>query len=429
MRRHPPSGGADAAALDAGHAYGETMEIDGDMVARSAPGVMVPGKYRTITGVEAMALGLAAAAACSGLKITYCSYPITPASGILHGLAKFRGKGVVTFQAEDEIAAASAAVGASFGGALGVTGSSGPGIALKSEAMSLAIGAELPLIVIDVQRAGPSTGMPTKAEQADLMMALYGRHGEAPCVVLAAATPSECFQIMIDAAHIATKFMTPVVILADGYIANAAEPWLIPDIDELPDITPVFRTDPEGFQPFIRDEKTLARAWVKPGTPGLQHRIGGIERANESGHISYDPANHQTMTDLRAEKIARVADHLPAAKIERGQATGKVAVVAWGSTYGAVNAAVKESIEAGGDVAHIHLRAISPLPRGLGDLLRGFDHVLAPEMNSGQLSRVLRAEYLIDAKGLNQMTGKPFKVSAIKAAIGDLLDRPRGETA
>ena len=413
---------ANIAALDAGHAYGETMEIGGDLAARPARAELAPGNYRAITGIDAMALGLAAAAACSGVKIAYCSYPITPASGLLHGLAKFRGKGVITFQAEDEIAAASAAVGASFGGALGVTGSSGPGIALKSEAMSLAVGAELPLVVVNVQRAGPSTGLPTKAEQSDLMMAMYGRHGEAPCVVLAASTPSECFQIMIDAAHIAMKFMTPVVVLADGYIANAAEPWLVPDVASLPDITPEFRADPDGFQPFMRNAQTLARPWVKPGTPGLQHRIGGIERASDSGHISYDPANHQTMTDLRADKIERVADHLPAVEIERGKAGGKVAVVAWGSTFGAVNAAVKEIIDAGGDVAHIHLRSISPLPRGLAEMLRGFDHVLVPEMNSGQLSRLFRAEYLVDAKGLNQVTGKPFMVSTVMAAISDLLE-------
>jgi len=414
---------ANVAALKAGHAYGETMEIGGELAARPAQAGLGAGTYRAITGIDAMALGLAAAAACSGMKITYCSYPITPASGLLHGLAKFRGKGVVTFQAEDEIAAASAAVGASFGGSLGVTGSSGPGIALKSEAMSLAVGTELPLIVVNVQRAGPSTGLPTKAEQSDLMMSMYGRHGEAPCVVLAAATPSECFRIMIDAAEIATKFMTPVVVLADGYIANAAEPWLMPDVNDLPDITPVYRTDPEDFHPYDRDDETLARPWVKPGTPGLQHRIGGIERDSASGNISYDPANHQVMTDLRADKIDRVADHLPEVRIERGNANGKVAVVAWGSTYGAVNAGVKESIEAGGDVAHIHLRSISPFPRGLEDLLRGFDHVLVPEMNNGQLSRLLRAEYLIDAKGLNQVTGKPFKVSVVKAAIADLLEK------
>jgi len=423
----PAVAAANTAALDAGHAYGETMEISGeivgDLAARPAEADLAAGTYRAITGIDAMALGLAAAAACSGVKITYCSYPITPASGLLHGLAKFRGKGVITFQAEDEIAAAAAAVGASFGGALGVTGSSGPGYALKSEAMSLAVAAELPLVVVNVQRAGPSTGLPTKAEQSDLMMAVHGRHGEAPCVVLAAATPSECFDIMIEAAHIATKFMTPVVVLADGYIANAAEPWLVPDVADLPDITPEFHRDPEGFQPFMRNEQTLARPWVKPGTPGLQHRIGGIERASDSGHISYDPANHQIMTDLRADKIAGVADHRPPAGIERGKAGGKVAVVGWGSTFGAISGAVKDTIDMGGDVAHIHLRTLSPLPKGLEALLRGFDHVLVPEMNMGQLNRLLRAEYLIDAKGLNQVTGKPFKVATIKAAIAALLEQ------
>ncbi len=418
----PEVAAANTAALDAGHAYGETMEIGADIAGRAAPAELAPGTYRVVTGIDAMALGLAATAACSGLKLTYCSYPITPASGLLHGLAQFKGKGVITFQAEDEIAAAAAAIGASYAGNLGVTGSSGPGVALKAEAMGLAVGAELPLIVVNVQRAGPSTGMPTKAEQADLMMSLYGRHGESPCAVLAPATPSECFQAMLTAATIATKFMTPVIVLTDGYIANAAEPWHIPDMDDLPDITPTFRDDPEGFQPFLRDTDTLARPWAKPGTPGLEHRIGGIERSSETGHISYDPDNHQHMTDLRAEKIARIADHLPPVELALGKDKGKVLVVGWGSTYGAIHGAVNELIKDGVEVSHIQIRSMSPLPRGLEELLRSFDHVLVPEMNAGQLNRLLRDEFLVDAKGLNQVTGKPFKIGTIKAAISALLE-------
>jgi len=414
---------ANTSALNAGHAYGETMEIGADLATRPQQADMPAGTYRAITGLDAMSLGLAAAAACSGLKVTYCSYPITPATGLLHGLAKFKGKGVVTFQAEDEIAAVAAAIGASFGGALGVTGSSGPGIALKAEAMGLAVGAELPLVVINVQRAGPSTGLPTKAEQADLLMALYGRHGESPCAIIAPATPAECFQAMVEAARIALKYMTPVIVLADGYIANAAEPWQIPDVDDLPDLAPDFRTDPEGFHPFVRDDKTLARAWAVPGTPGLEHRIGGIERSADSGHISYEPENHQQMTNFRAEKIARINDGQPPITPERGKSSGKLAIVGWGSTYGAINGATNEMIKDGHDVAHIHVRQMSPLPPGFEELMRNYDQILVPEMNMGQLVKLIRAEYLIDAKGLNQVTGKPFKVAAIKAAALELLEK------
>ena len=412
---------ANSGALNAGHAYGETMEIGADLAARPQQADMPAGTYRAITGLDAMSLGLAAAATCSGMKIAYCSYPITPATGLLHGLAKFQAKGVITFQAEDEIAAVAAAIGASFGGALGTTGSSGPGIALKAEAMGLAVAAELPLIVVNVQRAGPSTGLPTKAEQSDLLMAMYGRHGETPCAILAPATPAECFQVMIDAAEIALKYMTPVIVLADGYIANAAEPWKIPDVDSLPDLSPNFRTDPEGFHPFQRDEKTLARAWAIPGTPGLQHRIGGIERGANDGHISYEPENHQDMTNFRAEKIARIADDRPAITPDRGNTSGKLGIVGWGSTFGAINGAVNELIKAGEDVAHIHVRQMSPLPNGFEDLLRSYDQILVPEMNMGQLVKLVRAEYLIDAKGLNQVTGKPFKVGKIKDAALEML--------
>ncbi|MBT3786831.1 MAG: 2-oxoacid:acceptor oxidoreductase subunit alpha [Alphaproteobacteria bacterium] len=413
---------ANTGALNAGHAYGETMEIGADLAAKPQQAALPNGTYRAITGIDAMSLGLAAAATCSGMKLAYCSYPITPATGLLHGLAKFQAKGVITFQAEDEIAAVAAAIGASFGGALGITGSSGPGIALKAEAMGLAVGAELPLIVVNVQRAGPSTGLPTKAEQADLLMAMYGRHGEAPCAILAPATPAECFQVMLDAADIALTYMTPVIVLADGYIANAAEPWQIPDVDSLPDLKPKFHTDPEGFHPFLRDEKTLARAWAIPGTPGMQHRIGGIERGANNGHISYEPENHQQMTNFRAEKIAGIANDRPAITPDLGPSSGKLAIVGWGSTYGAIHGAVNELNKDGKDVAHIHVRQMSPLPRGFEELLRSYDHILVPEMNMGQLVKLIRAEYLIDAKGLNQVTGKPFKVGKIKQTALDMLE-------
>ena len=418
----PEIAAANVAALNAGHAFGETVELSRDFAAHVAAGQFETGNYRTITGIEAMANGLAAVSCCSGLKLVYCSYPITPASGLLHALAKLQGKGVVTFQAEDEIAAAAAAVGVSYGGALGISGSSGPGISLKSEAMSLAVATELPMVLINVQRAGPSTGMPTKTEQADLMLALYGRHGEAPCPVIAPATPSECFQAMLDAAQIAIRHMTPVIVLADGYIANASEPWRIPDLDDLPEIETRFHTDPESFQPFARDAESLARPWVKPGTPELQHRIGGIEKASGSGHISYDPENHQEMTNLRAEKIARVAESFPPAAIEQGKAPGKVALVGWGSTYGTLSAATEDLLDEGFECAHIHLRTLAPLPRGLEELLRQFDHVLVAEMNSGQLLRILRAEFLIPATGLNQVTGQPLKVETVKTAIRALVE-------
>ncbi|MGI9373945.1 MAG: 2-oxoacid:acceptor oxidoreductase subunit alpha [Hyphomicrobiales bacterium] len=413
---------ANVAALNAGHAFGETMEMGADLAKDASSGTFAAGDYRTVTGIEAMANGLAAVAVTSGLKLVYCSYPITPASGLLHALAKLKGKGVVTFQAEDEIAAASAAVGVSYGGGLGITGSSGPGFALKSEAMSLAVATELPMIIVDVQRAGPSTGMPTKTEQADLMMALYGRHGEAPCPIIAPATPSECYQAMLDAAKIAITHMTPVIVLADGYVGNASEPWLIPGIDELPELDVKFAEQPEGFEPFGRDSETLARPWVRPGTPDLEHRIGGIERASGSGHISYDPNNHQAMTDLRAKKVARVSETMPALTVEQGNTTGEIAIVGWGSTFGAISSATHELLDEGIDAAHIHLRQLNPFPNGLEELLRGYRHVMIAEMNSGQLIKLIRAEYLIPAQGLDQISGQPFKVSTIKDAAKALLE-------
>ncbi|MCB9948220.1 MAG: 2-oxoacid:acceptor oxidoreductase subunit alpha [Rhodospirillaceae bacterium] len=422
FKKTPETAAANTAALDAGHAYGETAEIGADIALRAAPAKRTPGLYRTVTGTDAMAMGLAAVAACSGLKVSYCTYPITPASALLHVLARLRGQGVVTFQAEDEIAAVCAAVGASYAGGLGVTGSSGPGMALKAEAMGLAVAAELPLIAIDVQRAGPSTGMPTKAEQGDLTMAIHGRHGEAPCCVLAPATPSDCFDAAIEAARIAIGHMTPVIILSDAYIANAAEPWRVPDADALPDITPVFRTDPAGFQPFLRDAETLARPWVRPGTPELVHRIGGLERSADTGHISYDPANHDRMTRLRDEKIARIAETAPPARIEEGPESGDILVVGWGSTYGPLKSATRRVRARGHAVGHLHLRMLWPLPRGLEDILRSFKRIVVAEMNSGQLREIIRARFLLPAEGFNQVTGQPLKSGDVEAHVLRMLE-------
>ena len=414
---------SNVAALNAGHAYGETMELDAGDAAIGSTGELHHGTYRTITGTDAMGLGLAAVAALSGQKITYCSYPITPASALLHFLASLKGRGVVTFQAEDEIAAITAAIGASYAGGLGVTASSGPGLALKAEALGLAVAAELPLIVVDVQRAGPSTGMPTKPEQADLNLALYGRHGEAPVPVLAPATPSECFRIMIEAARISMTHMTPVIVLSDAYIANAAEPWELPDVDDLPSIEPTFRTDPDGFEPFARDPETLARPWATPGTPGLAHRIGGIERASGSGNISYDPDNHQQMSDLRAEKVALVANDGLRHEIDSGVDEGEVLVIGWGSTYGAIEDAVSRLSRSGFAVGHLHLRQLWPLPPNLGAILNRFKVVVVAELNQGQLSRLIRSEYLVDARSITQTDGQPFKVSTIVAALRGLFEQ------
>jgi 2-oxoglutarate ferredoxin oxidoreductase subunit alpha len=331
----------------------------------------------------------------------------------------------VTFQAEDEIAAVCSAIGASFAGALGVTSSSGPGIALKGEAIGLALSAELPMVVVNSQRAGPSTGLPTKTEQSDLFLSLYGRNGDAQLPVIANATPSDSFEVGIEAVRLATKYMTPVIVLADGFLANAAEPWLIPDVEAIPAFPVHHRTDPEGFMPFQRDPETLARPWAVPGTPGLQHRIGGLERSATTGNISYDPDNHQKMTDLRAAKIQGIANDIPLQQPALGEAQGDVAVVGWGSTYGPINQAVRNLRDLGWSVSHIHLRYLWPFPRNLGDLLRGFGRVLVPEMNAGQLVTVLRAQYLIPAEGINQVSGKPFKVSDIEQAIRARVEEQR----
>ena len=412
------------AALSAGHAYGETAEMSGNLVGyRVEDADLPPGEYRTITGTEALVWGLISGLRSAGLeRLVFGSYPITPASPVLHALATMRDQGVYTFQAEDEIAAICSAIGASYGGALGVTSSSGPGIALKTEAIGLAVSVELPLVILNIQRAGPSTGLPTKTEQSDLFQAVYGRNGDTPVAVLAAATSIDCFEVAREAVRLATKYMTPVILLSDGYLANAAEPWLIPDLDALVDWPVHKRTDTADFQPFERDPETLARPWAVPGTPGLMHRIGGIEKEQESGHISYDPANHQTMTDIRAAKIANIANDIPDQDVALGDRTGALALVGWGSTFGPINKAVEQARERGHSVSHIHLRYINPFPANLESLLNGFEKILVPEMNNGQLVTMLRSRYLVPAVGLNKVTGQPFKIADVARAIDAALE-------
>lgn len=417
--KRPEIAEANIAALNAGHALGETSETADGFQGFAIPQKIdaEPGLYRTVMGSEAIAWGLATGAKLAGLDMTFCSYPITPASSVLHTLSNMGEYNVSTFQAEDEIAAACAAIGASYAGSLGVTSSSGPGIALKGEAIGLAIGIEIPLIVLNTQRAGPSTGLPTKTEQSDLYQAVYGRNADSPLIVLAARSPADCFNVAIEAVRLATKYMTPVMLLSDGYIGNAAEPWLIPDIDALEPFPVNFRTDPEGFHPFVRNEETLARAWAIPGTPELMHRIGGIEKDYDSGHISYDPENHQKMTDVRAAKINGVAKDIARQTVEVGPDSGPVAVVGWGSTYGPINRAVSNILDQGKSVSHIHLTNIWPLPENLGQLLSQFDKILVPEMNNGQLLTVLRSEFLAPASGINKVNGQPFKIRELEQAI------------
>ena len=424
FKSHPEILEANLAALNAGHAYGETAELSAEMVGYTvASADVAPGTYRTVSGTEALAWGLLAGLKASGLqRLIFGSYPITPASPLLHVLAGLRRFGVVTFQAEDEIAAICSAIGASYAGALGVTSSSGPGVALKTEALGLAITVELPLVLVNSQRAGPSTGMPTKTEQSDLYQAVFGRNADSPLPVIAASTPADCFEVAIEAVRLATKYMTPVILLTDGYLANAAEPWLIPDPEAIPRFPVRLRTDPDGFHPYVRDDDTLARAWAVPGTPGLEHRVGGIEKHHASGNISYDPDNHQRMTALRAAKVAGIADDIPPQAVTLGEETGDLAVVGWGSTFGPLYQAVKRVRNEGGRVSHVHLRHLNPFPPNLGDVLSGFRRVLVPEMNNGQLVTLLRAKYLIDAEGLNKVTGKPFKVAEVAEAIRSRLE-------
>ena len=412
--KRPDIADANIAALNAGHAFGETVEMPSSMAGFTMARADVPaGEYRTVTGTEAMAWGLVAGARAAGLQIFFGSYPITPASPLLHVLANLKQHGVVTFQAEDEIAAICSAIGASYAGALGVTSSSGPGIALKGEALGLALSVELPLIVINSQRAGPSTGLPTKTEQSDLFQAMYGRSADAPLPVIASSTPADCFEVGMEAVRLTTTYMTPVMVLSDGYLANAAEPWLIPDPETFPKFPVTFRTDPEEFLPFKRDETTGARPWVRPGTPGLQHRVGGIEREENTGDISYDPDNHQRMTDQRLAKVAGIVRDIPRQEVQLGEDHGRLALVGWGSTFGAIHQATRELREEGLAVSHIHIRYLNPFPTNLGDLLANFDHVLVPEMNTGQLVTVLRSTYLVPAEGLNKVEGKPFKVAEV----------------
>ena len=423
-KKLPDVAEANIAALKAGHAFGETAEMpDGVRGYSIQPADFEPGIYRTVTGTEATAWGLVAGARLAGLDITMCSYPITPASGLLHVLARLKSYGVTTFQAEDEIAAVGAAIGASYAGSLGVTSSSGPGIALKTEAIGLGIATELPLIVVNTQRAGPSTGMPTKTEQSDLYLAVYGRNADSPLVVISAHSSADSFDVAIEAVRLATKYMTPVIILSDTYIANAAEPWRVPDADHFEPFKVDFRTESDGFQPFMRDDKTLARPWVKPGTPGLEHRIGGLERAYDSGNVSYDPENHQRMTDVRVKKIEGIADDIPLQSVEVGTDSGQLAVVGWGSTYGPIRTAVRNLRAEGKAVSHIHLRYINPMPKNLGELLARFDKVLVPEMNMGQLSTILRDRFLVPAEGLHKVTGKPFRIVEIEDGIRASLEK------
>lgn len=416
---------ANIAALNAGHSYPEIAELELPLSQiRIAPADMAPGLYRTITGSEATALGLVAGSELSSLPLFLGSYPITPASGILHHLSHLKEHDVTTFQAEDEIAAICAAIGASYAGKLGVTSTSGPGMALKTEAIGLAIMSELPLVIVNCQRGGPSTGLPTKTEQSDLYQAVYGRNGDAPLAVIAARSPSDCFESAIEAVRLAVQFMTPVVLLTDGYMANAAEPWRLPDLSALKSFPAEFyyQVPAEGrINPYARDAETLKRIWIKPGTPGLTHRIGGIERNFASGEISYDPANHQKMTDTRKAKIEGIARYIPDQEVEVGAPGGKLAVVGWGSTFGAIQQGVQRARAAGADASHIHIRHLWPLPRNLEALLKSYERVLVPEMNTGQLKTILRDQYLIDAKSLSKVSGKPFRIAEIEAAVHQAL--------
>jgi 2-oxoglutarate ferredoxin oxidoreductase subunit alpha len=414
---------ANIAALNAGHAYGETAELPSEITTYIVPKASAePGVYRAVTGIETTAWGLLVGAQKAGLNIFLGSYPITPASPLLHTLSNLRQYGVVTFQAEDEISAICSAIGASYAGSLGLTSSSGPGIALKSEALGLAVVTELPLVVVNFQRAGPSTGLPTKTEQSDLYQAVYGRNADTPLPVVASSTPGDCYECAIEVVRLATKYMTPVIFLNEGYLANAAEPWKIPDANDIEPFPVSFREDPEGFHPYIRDEETLARPWAIPGTPGLEHRIGGIEKDYDSGNISYDAENHHKMTKVRAQKILNIANDIPLQGVASGEETGDLVVVGWGSTHGAIHQAVKSCIEDGLKVSHIQIRHIWPLPRNLGDLLKGFGKVLIPEMNNGQLVTLLRAEYLVDAESLTQISGQPFKVADLECEIRSRLE-------
>ena len=413
---------ANVAAFKAGYNFGETTELFAHSY-EVKPFHAEPGIYRNVSGATALAWGLIAASVQSGLPLFYASYPITPASELLHELSKRKNFGVRTLQAEDEIAAAGAALGAAFGGALGVTGTSGPGMDLKSETVGLAVALELPMIVVDVQRAGPSTGMPTKTEAADLLMALYGRHGESPIPIVASFTPGNCFEAAIEAARIAVKYRTPVILLSDTFLANSSEPWHLPDTESLPEIDPNFSTapnTPDGFMPYLRDEN-LARPWAIPGTEGLEHRIGGLEKEDGSGNISYEPENHERMTQVRAAKVAKIADDIPLLEVDHEDGA-ELLVLGWGSTYGTIKAAVRRIRAEGRKVASAHLYHLNPLPKNTGEIVRAYRKVLIPEMNTGQLSKVIRAAYLVDAKTFSKVQGQPIFADELEKAITEYLD-------
>jgi 2-oxoglutarate/2-oxoacid ferredoxin oxidoreductase subunit alpha len=423
---------ANLAAFKAGWNFGETTETFA-IQYEVKPAVLPPGTYRNITGNLALAYGLVAGGVQAGLPVFLGTYPITPASDILHELSKHKSFGVTTFQAEDEIAGVGAAIGASYVGHLGVTSTSGPGVALKSEAIGLAVMTELPLVVVDVQRGGPSTGLPTKTEQADLLQAMFGRNGEAPVPIVAPQSPGDCFAAAVEATRIAVTYRTPVLLLSDGYLANGSEPWRVPAVDELPVIDPDFATeknhgsgDDAEFWPYLRDDKTLARPWAIPGTPGLEHRIGGLEKGDGHGNISYDPANHDFMVRTRQAKVDRIADSIPLVEVDDPSGEAKVLVLGWGSTYGPIGAGVRRVRKAGYQVAQAHLRHLNPFPSNLGEVLKGYDKVLVPEMNLGQLSLLLRAKYLVDAVGYNHVRGLPLKATELAHAIGELVGQAEG---
>jgi 2-oxoglutarate ferredoxin oxidoreductase subunit alpha len=419
--KRPEIAEANKKAFNAGYAFGETTETFA-VSYEVRPAKLRPGTYRNITGNTALAYGLIAASVKSGLPLFLGAYPITPASAILEELARHKNFGVRTFQAEDEIAAVGAALGASFGGSLGVSTSAGPGVVLKSETIGLAVALELPLLILDIQRAGPSTGMPTKPEQADLLMVLFGRNSESPVPVLAASTPGQCFEAAVEATRIAVKYRTPVYLLSDAYLANGSEPWLLPDLDALPAIEPGFATVPrEGeFEPYARDDATLARPWAIPGTPGLEHRIGGLEKQDLTGNVSYDPDNHDLMTRLRAQKVAGIADDIPELDVDDPEGA-ELLVLSWGGTYGPVAAGVRRVREEGGRVAHAHLHYLNPFPRNTGDVVRAYDRVLVPEINLGQLRKLIRAEFLVDAQGFNLVRGLPFRAGEVQESIEAML--------
>jgi 2-oxoglutarate/2-oxoacid ferredoxin oxidoreductase subunit alpha len=417
--KNPAVMNANTATLKAGYHFGETAELF-PIHYRVRKMQLPPGKYRNMTGNLATALGFLTVSKLASRTLFYASYPITPASDILEELSRFKNFGVKTFQAEDEIAAMGAAIGAAFGGSLGLTATSGPGFALKSEAMNLAVMTELPVVVCDIQRSGPSTGMPTKTEQADLLQAMYGRNGESPVPIVAPATPGECFNMAIEAFRLAIKYMTPVVFLSDGYLGSGSEPWRIPSLDDLPTIKINFATDPKDFHPYTRDPETLARPWAIPGTPMLEHRIGGLEKSDVYGNVSYDAENHMRMVTYRANKIAGIARDIPDVELI-GDREGELLVLGWGSTYGAILSAVQRARTAGLSVSHAHLRYLNPFPENLGEVLRGFRQILIPELNLGQLWMLIRAKYLVDAIGLNRVTGRPLKIGEIEAKIRELI--------